>query len=291
MDAAPADAPTGGETVTVAAAGDIACDPSSGYYHDGQGDATHCRQAFTADLLVNGGFDAVLALGDEQYTDGQYGKFLASFGPSWGREQPLLHPAVGNHEYGASATADGYFDYFNGVGVDSGRAGFRGRGYYSLAYGGWRILVANNHSQLDAQAAWMTRELAASSKRCTMAIWHRPYFTSNPRTAPLTKLRPWWKVLYDGRADVVLNGHDHQYERFNRMNPDRAVDTARGLREFVVGTGGTGLEDFPAVPLTCSQMGLKEWGVLKLTLWPARYKWEFIDVAGVVRDRGYDKCR
>ena len=232
----------------------------------------------------------VIVLGDNAGQSGTPVEY-ACYDKSWGKFKSRTYATIGNHELNLDPTAKAFYDYFNGVGVDSGRAGFRGRAYYSLAYGGWRILVANNHSKLEEQAAWMTRELATNSKRCTMAIWHRPYFTSNPRTAPLTKIGNWWKVLYAGRADVVLNGHDHQYERFNRMNPNRAVDTARGLREFVVGTGGTGLEDFPAVLLVGSQKRIKDWGVLKLTLWPARYKWEFVDVAGVVRDRGNDKCR
>jgi hypothetical protein len=126
-----------------------------------------------------------------------------------------------------------------------------------------------------------------------MAIWHRPLFTSSAAPAGVQvpgKLPRWWKVLYDGGADMVLHGHVHSYERFAELMPNGTVDTARGIREFVVGTGGSGLYDFLAVPRVGSQKRIKTWGVLKLTLWPTRYKWQFIDVKGLVLDKGQDSC-
>ena len=185
----------------------------------------------------------------------------------------------------------GGYDYFNGVGVDSGRAGHRARGYYTLDYGGWRIFVANNHRNVPDQLQWMTQQPASNPRRCVMAIWHRPLFGSAARTlVQEERLRRWWRALYKGGADVILGGHVHNYERFAELTPDGVVDTARGIREVIVGTGGTGLEDFLAVPLTGSQKRLKAYGVLKLTLWPTRYKWQFIDVKGVVLDKGQDRC-
>lgn len=232
----------------------------------------------------------VLALGDNA---GQSGKPIEyqCYDQSWGEFKSRTYPAIGNHELNLDPAATAYYDYFNGAGVDSGRAGHRARGYYTLDYGGWRILVANNHPNLDAQTAWMTQQLAASPALCAMAVWHRPYFTSMDRTAQLPRLRPWWNALYAGRADLVIDGHVHTYERFARLRPEGVVDTARGIREFVVGSGGTGLEELPPVPRVGSQKRLKTWGVLKLTLWPDRYKWQFIDVTGVVRDQGQDRCR
>ena len=232
----------------------------------------------------------VVAMGDDAGQSSTRRDF-ACYDKSWGAFKSRTYAAIGNHELNLDPAATAYYDYFNGAGVDSGRAGHRSRGYYTLDYGGWRILVANNHHpKLDAQTAWMARQLAASSRRCTMAIWHRPFFTSSSRTGPLPRLRPWWQVLYDGGADLVLHGHVHGYERFAKLTPDGVVDTARGIREFVVGTGGTGLEDFPSVPLRGSQKRIKTWGVLKLTLWPTRYNWEFIDLTGAVLDRGSDRC-
>jgi hypothetical protein len=189
--------------------------------------------------------------------------------------------------------ATAYYDYFNGVGVDSGSAGHRGRGYYGLDYGGWRVLVANSHRNLDAQAAWMTGELAANPRQCTMATWHRPLFTSSAKPANVQapgKLPRWWRALYDGGADVVLNGHVHSYERFAELRPDGSVDGERGIREFVVGTGGSGLFGFNPIPKAGSRKRIMTWGVLKLTLWPTRYRWQFIDIAGTVRDSGSDSC-
>lgn len=233
----------------------------------------------------------VITLGDNAGQSSTVADFEC-YEQTWGAFKDRTYAAIGNHELNLDTAATAYYDYFNGVGVDSGRAGHRGRGYYTLDYGGWRILVANNQvtPKLDAQTAWMTRQLAANPTRCTMAIWHRPYFTSVTRSAKLPRLLPWWKALYDAKADLVLGGHVHNYERFAELTPGGVVDTARGIREFVVGTGGTGLEDFPAAALPGSQKRLKAWGVLKLTLWPTRYKWQFIDVTGAVLDRGSDRC-
>ena len=234
----------------------------------------------------------VIPLGDNAGQSGTTAEY-ACYDQSWGAFKSRTYPTVGNHESNLDPAATAYYDYFNGVGVDSGRAGQRDRGYYTLDYGGWRIFVANNHRNIDGQTAWMTRELAARPTRCTMAIWHRPLFTSSAAPAGVQapgKLPRWWRALYDGGADVVLHGHVHSYERFAELSPEGVVDTARGIREFVVGTGGSGLYDFMAVPKAGSQKRIKTYGVLKLTLWPTRYKWQFIDVKGSVLDQGQDRC-
>jgi hypothetical protein len=231
----------------------------------------------------------VIPLGDNAGQSGTAAEYEC-YDQSWGEFKSRTFPVIGNHELRLDRTATAYYDYFNGVGADSGKAGHRERGYYSLDYGSWRILVANNHAKLDDQTAWMTQQLASSPRLCTMAIWHRPYFTSASRTVSLPRLRAWWKVLYDGRAELVLHGHNHFYERFAKLTPDGVVDAARGIREFVVGTGGTGLEDIPALARSGSRKRIKAWGVLKLTLWPNRYRWQFIDVSGLVLDQGSDTC-
>jgi hypothetical protein len=212
---------------------------------------------------------------------------------SWGALKSRTYAVLGNHELDRDPAATPHYDYFNGVGVDSGRAGRRGRGYYRLDFGGWRILVANSNQKRPEQTTWIAKQLAASSKRCIMAIWHRPLFTSSAEPDNVQKdpgIRPWWTALYNGGADLVLNGHAHNYERFAELRPAGVVDTARGIREFVVGTGGSGLYPFNAVARPGSQKRIKTWGVLKLTLWPTRYKWQFIDTTGVVRDSGSDIC-
>jgi hypothetical protein len=253
----------------------------------------HSRRAkATAAIIKRYPQALVIPLGDNAGYHATSADFEC-YDQSWGEFKSRTYATIGNHELNQDTAATAYYDYFNGVGVDSGRAGHRGRGYYTLDHGGWRIFVANNHRNIAAQTAWMTRELAASPKRCTMAIWHRPLFTSSAAPANAQQpgpVRPWWKVLYDGNADLVLHGHIHSYERFAELRPDGVVDTARGIREFVVGTGGSGLYDFNAVPRLGSQKRIKTWGVLKLTLWPTRYKWQFIDTTGSVLDQGQDRC-
>ena len=234
----------------------------------------------------------VIPLGDNAGQSGTAAEHQC-YDQSWGAFKSRTYPTIGNHELNLDPNATAYYDYFNGVGVDSGRAGHRARGYYALDYGGWRILVANSHRNLDAQAAWMTRELADNPRQCSMATWHRPLFTSSAKPANVQvpgKIPGFWRALYDGGADVVLNGHVHSYERFAKLRPNGTVDDERGIREFVAGTGGSGLYDFMAVPKATSQKRIKTWGVLKLTLWPDRYKWEFIDINGVVLDQGSDIC-
>jgi hypothetical protein len=234
----------------------------------------------------------VIPMGDNAGQSGTLDEY-ACYGQSWGKFKSRTYPTIGNHESNLDPTATAYYDYFNGVGVDSGRAGRRGRGYYTLTYGGWRIFVANTNQNIWDQKGWLIRELAAAPTRCTMAIWHFPFFTSSAKPSRVQNsgwLRPWWDALYKGGAELVLSGHVHSYERFAEMSPNRLVDTTRGIREIVVGTGGSGLFDFLAVPLAGSKKRIKTYGVLKLTLWPTRYKWEFIDVTGVVRDKGQDTC-
>jgi hypothetical protein len=287
---APADvASTGPPAMATAPAGDSVILIVAGDMH------TNCRNhaAATAAIAARYPQALVIPLGDNAGQHGTAAEYQC-YDSSWGAFKARTYPAIGNHETNQDTAATAYYDYFNGVGVDSGRAGVRGRGYYRLDYGGWRILVANPFRNFDAQTAWMTRELAGPSRLCTMAIWHRPLFTSSAEPNNVQRsnwLRPWWTMLYNAGADLVLAGHVHSYERFAELRPDGAVDTARGMREFVVGTGGSGpLFPFNATARVGSQKRIRAWGVLKLTLWPNRYKWQFIDVTGAVLDRGNDRC-
>jgi hypothetical protein len=254
----------------------------------------HSRRAKATAAIVNRYPQAlVIPLGDNagfHATPADY----ACYDLSWGAFKSRTYAAIGNHEVNQDTAGTAHYDYFNGVGVDSGRAGHRGRGYYTVDYGRWRIFVANSERDIDDQAAWITKELSATPKRCTMAVFHRPRYTSSakPLNVQLSSLRmrPLWKALYDGGAELVLSGHTHNYERFGELTPDGMPDAARGLRQFVVGTGGSGLYDFNAVPTAGSEKRIKTWGVLKLTLFPSRYKWQFIDTTGAVLDQGHDTC-
>src|SRR3954447_5185602 len=250
----------------IAAAGDIACDPAGSFFNGGAGDSTHCRQKATSDLLTGGSYAQVLPLGDTQYENGDLAKFQASYDPSWGRVKSISRPAVGNHEYD-TASAAGYFDYFNGAGNLSGPAGDRGKGYYSfdvfLPSGArWHIVALNSEcgassagtagqaGACDAaspQEQWLRADLAANPASCTLPSGHHPLFSSggignNPVMQQI------WTDLYDAGADVVLNGHDHNYERFAPHEPDGTAGATYGIREFVVGPGG-----MPLLPLGCSK--------------------------------------
>jgi hypothetical protein len=231
----------------------------------------------------------VIVVGDNAGKHGTAAEYQC-FDQAWGRFKDRTWAVIGNHELNQDTAGTAHYDYFNGVGVDSGRAGYRGRGYYTMDYGAWRIFVANSHRDLPAQTAWMTRVMAASPRQCTMALWHSPRFTSNASVLPFARARAFWEALYNGGADVVIGGHAHVYERFAEMRPDGVVDTRRGLRQFVVGTGGGNLYGFLATPHPASVSRVNAWGVLRLTLYPTRYRWAFYDRDGVIRDSGSDSC-
>ncbi|MDX6647459.1 MAG: hypothetical protein QOK40_3186, partial [Miltoncostaeaceae bacterium] len=211
--AAPAAAGTAGGDPVIAAAGDIACDPSSGDFAGGNGVAGACRQGATADLLGSAPLAAVLALGDSQYESATASGYARSFDPSWGRYRGLIRPAVGNHEYLTSGAA-AYFDYFGGA------AGSRASGYYSHDVGAWHLIALNSNCSRvggcgpgSAQERWLRADLAAHPARCTLAYWHHPRFSSGPHGSTAS-MAPIWTALVEGGADVVLSGHDHDYERF-----------------------------------------------------------------------------
>jgi len=295
----PAPAPTpsgsGGEAV-IAAAGDIACDPASGSFNGGVGSSDSCHQRAVSDLLVGQPLDAVLALGDLQYENGALAKFGQSFDPSWGRVKSLIRPAVGNHEY-LTAGASGYFDYFNGVGNQTGPAGDRSKGYYSYDVGAWHIVSINsNCSQAggcgagSGQESWLRADLAAHPTACTLAYWHHPLFSSGEH-GNNTGTKAIWQALYDANAEIVLSGHDHDYERFAPQTPSGAADPSRGIREFVVGTGGKNHYALTAPKPNSEVRNDDTYGVLKLSLHPNGYEWQFVPEAGkTFTDSGSGSC-
>ena len=275
----------------IVAAGDIACDPSSGSFHGGTGTSSSCRQLATSNLFVGKGFTAILALGDNQYERGERAAYEQSFAPSWGRAKALIRPAVGNHEY-LTTGASGYFDYFGSA------AGNPSKGYYSFNVGRWHLISLNSNcgevggcERGSPQERWLRADLAAHPRRCTLAYWHHPRFSSGEHGNDGDYLA-FWRALYRARADVVLNGHDHDYERFGPQTPGGVRSSTLGIREFVVGTGGKSHYAFPSSPRRNSMVrNNTTYGVLTLRLRPRGYDWRFVPVAGkTFTDSGSRSC-
>lgn len=259
----------------IAAVGDISCDPADPSFNGGAGTATNCRMGATSDLLVGRGLDAVLVLGDNQYENGTLAKFQASYDPTWGRLKAITRPVVGNHEY-LTPGAAGYYSYFGAA------AGDPAKGYYSFDLGAWHVVVLNSNCGAvggchagSPQEQWLVADLAAHPDRCTLAAWHHPRFSSGPHGNDAST-DAFWRALYAAGADLVLTGHDHIYERFAPQDPDGDVDPGRGIRQFVVGTGGKNLTSFPVVRANSEVRNADTYGVLELTLRPAGYEWKFL---------------
>lgn len=267
----------------IAAAGDIACGVGS------KVTATACHQAATSNMLLGTGLAAVLPLGDLQYERGASDAFAASYDPSWGRLKSITRPVAGNHEYG-TAGASGYFSYFGSA------AGTPGQGYYSYDIGSWHLIALNSNCSTahcapgSAQLNWLQADLAAHQSSCTLAYWHHPHFSSGPHGDGGTSAY-FWDALHDGGADVVLNGHDHDYERFAPQNQYGEPDPAYGLREFVVGTGGRSHYQFTTIKANSEVRNADTFGVLLLTLHPTSYSWRFAPEAGkTFTDSGTTNC-
>jgi hypothetical protein len=192
----------------------------------------------------------------------------------------------GNHEYHESGAAP-YFDYFGS------RAGEPGKGYYSFDLGGWHIIGLNSNISMgssSAQIAWLKADLAANSAKCTIAFFHRARWSSGHHGTSTTP-KAAWDALYTAGADLILVGHDHHYERFAPMDIAGAVDLARGMRQFVVGTGGGGFSEIGSAEPNSEVRIADTYGLLKLTLKSDSYDWEFIPVAGsTARDSGTQAC-
>jgi hypothetical protein len=251
----------------------------------GAGDIGWCGSpgvALTGRLLDSIG-GTVFAVGDNAYMSGTAQQYRDCYEPGWGRHKSRTRPAPGNHEY-ESPGAAGYFDYFGA------NAGPPGQGYYSFALGNWHGISLNSNidvSEGSAQGRWLQFDLASHPSKCTIAYWHHPLFSSGPN-GDNPAMRPFWRILYNAGVDVVVVAHDHLYERFAPQDPDGRFDPARGVRQFIAGTGGASLYRFVTVRAN-SEQRISAFGVLKLTLEADRYDWEFIPAAGD-RDRGSDTC-
>ncbi len=293
---APVDGP---RDVTVAAAGDIACDPGSSSFRGGQGTSKSCHQLQTANLLAGMKLDAVLTLGDTQYEDNAYEKYLQSFEPSWGRLKALIRPAIGNHEY-LTAGAAGYFQYFGRA------AGEPDKGYYSYDLGAWHLIALNSECRYaggcgpgSPQRAWLLADLARHRNRCTLAYWHEPRFSSGQHGGN-QQLATVWNDLVAAGVDVVLSGHNHVYERFDPLGAAPAgsdkyqspIPDPDGMRAFVVGTGGKNHTSFTVPPLAGEVVRDDEtYGVLVLRLHADSYEWLFVPEPGATfTDSGSAAC-
>jgi acid phosphatase type 7 len=272
----------------IVAAGDIACDPGSGDFVGGQGTELACRQGATAELLAARRYDAVLTLGDNQYDKGTESGFARSYAPSWGRVRGITRPAPGNHDYGTGGAA-GYFGYF------AASAGDRSRGYYSYDLGTWHLLSLNSNcgdvscDAGSAQEQWLREDLRRTRQPCILAYWHHPRWSSGAVHGSSQQVAPLYQALSDVRADVVLTGHEHHYERLAPMGPTGASDPA-GIRNFVVGTGGVGHYGF-AAPLAASEVRESTtFGVLRLSLGKTGYAWRFLPATGTFTDAGRGTC-
>jgi hypothetical protein len=309
-----------GDASTVVAVGDIVCSPTSNNFSGGAGNDKNCRAMRTQALAASLNPVAVLPLGDIQYECGTADEFDA-FASSWGRFGELLRPAIGNHEYGHACNRDeasAYFSYFGA------RAGEAGKGWYSFDVGEWHLIALNSECSYgrggvavggcqtgSPQERWLRDDLAAHTNRCSLAYWHEPRFSSGQHgnNQSMTDI---WNLLVDKGTDVVLSGHNHNYERFEPLGKTTkvvapptddesgdAVDIQdpsldpKGITEFVVGTGGKNLYKFSHRPLVGEAVRNDDtYGVLALTLRPGAFDWQFhpVDGGGGFTDSGSRAC-
>lgn len=267
----------------------------------GAGDIAYCGRPgaeMTAKLL-DGIEGSVFTTGDNVQGEGTSEEFANCYDPAWGRHKARTRPVPGNHDY-ETADAAAYYDYFGPA------AGEPGRGYYSYTLGAWHVVALNSNcgpmggcSRDSEQERWLRADLAAHPSRCLLAYWHHPRFFS-PTEGPSAvsggpssdrKMIAMWRALQEAGADVVVSSHRHVYERFARMNADGAADP-NGIRQFVVGTGGDGLQRFGGEIAANSEARMEGvQGVLKLILRPDGYDWQFLPVTdGGATDAGSDRC-
>jgi acid phosphatase type 7 len=257
---------------TIVAGGDIACPRSP------------CRhQRETARLVQRIDPEKILALGDLQYEVGSLRAFRRSYDPTWGRFKSRTDPVPGNHEYGTPRAA-GFFAYF--------ASGIPNRGgWYAFNLGAWHLVALNSRrgaTPSAKQLAWLSQNLQGDHHACELAYFHHPRWSSGTMHGNDLAMSAFWNVLFAHGVDVILNGHEHNYERFARLDP-RGVRSRAGIREFVVGTGGIGSYPFGS-PQRGSQVRRRAFGVLRMELDPGRYHWRFVSTRRGTLDRGSTAC-
>jgi hypothetical protein len=258
----------------------------------GAGDIAGCSSLEGAEAtakLLDAIAGTVFTAGDNAYPSGTATQFSECYGPTWGRHKGRTRPALGNHDYG-TGDATAYFAYFGAA------AGTPGTGYYSYDLGAWHVVVLDsNCARVGCEAGspqerWLRADLSAHGNRCSLAIWHHPRFSSGGHGDSVAT-QPLWQALYDAGAEIVISGHDHDYERFAPQDAEGSLDAARGIREFVVGTGGRSTRPFTTPKANSEVRDTGTFGVLKLTLRPGAYEWRFVPVEGrTFTDSGAGSC-
>lgn len=257
----------------------------------GAGDIATCGgsgDSATA-AVIRGVAGTVFTAGDDAYPSGTSAQFANCYGPTWGVFKGRTRPAPGNHDY-VTAGAAAYFAYFGS------RAGNPRYGFYAYDLGTWRVYVLNSNCWAvggcgvgSPQERWLRADLALRPHACVLAYWHHPLFSSGLH-GNQAAVRPLWDDLYAAGAELVINGHDHDYERFAPQSP-AGVATSRGIREFVVGTGGVGHYQFGSVRANSQVRNATAFGVLRLTLHATGYDWRFLPAAGATfSDAGQGSC-
>jgi len=296
----PAPPPTSGTTYTVATVGDIACGSAT------SGGA--CKEKANSDMVITWNPQYFIPLGDNQYESGTLSDFQTHYDPSFGRLMNITYPVVGNHEY-ITSKAQGYFDYFNGVGVQVGRAGDRSKGYYSFNIGSkWRVYIMNsNCSQAGGcnagspQETWLKNDLAANVGKCQIMAMHHPYISSDDRNfSYYAQQYALVNDFYNAGGEILLYGHSHFYERYQKFKPvldgsgnptPPVTDTTRGIRQFIVGTGGKNIYGYAVQqPLVLKSITTK-FGSMKLSLKDTGYDWNYYAIDSTTpMDSGSDNC-
>jgi hypothetical protein len=249
----------------------------------GAGDIADCdnQNAELTAQLVDRIPGTVFTIGDNAYEEGSSAQFANCYNPTWGRFKDRTKPIPGNHEY-MTSDASGYFNYFDNI-----------PSYYAYDLGAWRIYALNSEIDVSAaspQVLWLIADLAANPRQCVLAYWHQPRWSSGNHHGSNSIYQPLWQILSTAGAELVLNGHEHSYERFAPMNADGQADP-QGMREFVVGTGGAELYSFGQVLPTSEVRNNTSYGVLKLTLGSTGYDWQFLPAAGsTFTDSGSGIC-
>ncbi len=259
----------------------------------GAGDIVDCFNEWSEKTaaIIEKTQGVVFTTGDNAYDSGSPDQFKNCYDKSWGKFKDRTKPSLGNHDYGTLG-ASGYFNYFGAV------AGDRLKGYYSYDLGAWHIVVVNSNciernrcNENSDQVKWLREDLNAHPTKCTLAYWHHPLYTAGSYKGQLQYMQTVWQTLYDAGADVVVNGHDHNYQRYAPQDANGKLDKEKGMREFVVGTGGKDLYNIPQPIANLEAFNIATFGVIKFTLRAASYEWQFIPVDGqTFKDEGKDNC-
>jgi acid phosphatase type 7 len=293
----------GGGAVVLGAVGDMACDPSSSGWNGGNGLTARCGERRASDaVMADSSLQGILGLGDYQYECGDPSDYALSYTPTWGRLNALMRPVAGNHEYktgpdkwgdpcpATNVTAQTYFSYFGAASHPSTA------GHFSFDLGSWHLIALNGNCGKQGvgscgasgpQAQWLAADLAANTKPCILAYWHQPRWTGTPRNQ--TAYQAWWDLLYQHHADLVLNGHIHNYSRFGQLDASGHPSTD-GIREVIVGTGGEDLGGGTLSASPAAQVLIKRFGYLRLSLGSSGYDGTFVDYTGADLDRFSGSC-